>query len=65
MGGWEGDELLLTPSFALHVQAVSAAQQLRVMIAGAPAAGKGTQCANIVEKASLWCSVEPNSRAAV
>lgn len=56
---------MLTPSFVLHVQAVSAAQQLRVMIAGAPAAGKGTQCANIVEKASLWCSVEPNSRAAV
>lgn len=38
-------------------QAVSAArqpgQQLKVMIAGAPAAGKGTQCANIVEKYGL------------
>ena len=31
-------------------QAVSASQQLKVMISGAPAAGKGTQCANIVDK---------------
>ncbi|GAX81376.1 hypothetical protein CEUSTIGMA_g8807.t1 [Chlamydomonas eustigma] len=29
------------------------ASQLRVMISGAPAAGKGTQCANIVEKYNL------------
>jgi len=29
------------------------ASHLRVMIAGAPAAGKGTQCANIVEKYNL------------
>ncbi len=39
------------------MQAVSAArqpgQQLKVMIAGAPAAGKGTQCVNIVEKYGL------------
>ncbi len=35
----------------LLVQVVAAANgQLRVMIAGAPAAGKGTQCAKIVEK---------------
>jgi adenylate kinase family enzyme len=32
------------------VVAASAGSQLRVMIAGAPAAGKGTQCAKIVEK---------------
>ena len=35
-------------------QAVSAArqpgQQLKVMISGAPAAGKGTQCAKLVEE---------------
>lgn len=35
---------------------VAAAKPLRVMIAGAPAAGKGTQCAKIVEKvgAAWW-----------
>lgn len=32
-------------------------QPLRVMIAGAPAAGKGTQCAKIVEKASSFSLV--------
>jgi hypothetical protein len=30
---------------------------LRIMIAGAPAAGKGTQCAKIVDKASFFLSV--------
>jgi len=29
---------------------LAAGQPLRVMIAGAPAAGKGTQCAKIVDK---------------
>eukprot|EP00955_Chlamydomonas_euryale_P096308 364999-Chlamydomonas_euryale.AAC.31 len=35
------------------MQAVHASQQLRVMISGAPAAGKGTQCAKIVDKYGL------------
>lgn len=35
---------------ALQVSATTASAPLRVMIAGAPAAGKGTQCARIVEK---------------
>lgn len=37
------------PPLLLQVVA-SANGQLRIMIAGAPAAGKGTQCAKIVEK---------------
>ena len=39
--------------FCLFIQVTAAAAKpLRVMIAGAPAAGKGTQCAKIVEKVS-------------
>lgn len=34
---------------------MAASQPLRVMIAGAPAAGKGTQCAKIVEKVRHGC----------
>ncbi len=33
---------------------------LKVMIAGAPAAGKGTQCAKIVEKVSFVASAPSN-----
>jgi hypothetical protein len=36
----------------LAAQAETATKPLRVMISGAPAAGKGTQCAKIVEKVS-------------
>ncbi|KAG1667411.1 hypothetical protein FOA52_004828 [Chlamydomonas sp. UWO 241] len=36
-----------------RVVAASASQQLRVMISGAPAAGKGTQCEKIVESYKL------------
>jgi hypothetical protein len=35
-----------------QVRASATARPLKVMISGAPAAGKGTQCASIIEKVS-------------
>lgn len=32
---------------------------LRIMISGAPASGKGTQCELIVEQVSLWDGIFP------
>ena len=49
-GGLENEATRSSPSHPLRFVAFQATAALKVMISGAPAAGKGTQCAKIIDK---------------